>query len=102
MVNNAVSLINEFEIKPGDKGQPWHASNGPVDVTAFASEHNKAPSKSLGAVPALLFKANRIHRAGTPDAYKEQWLVAELNGVFVHLKSLDGRVSVIVADHRLG
>jgi hypothetical protein len=91
----------DFEIEPGGKGEPWHAGNGRVGVTVYASACNTAPGKTLGGVPALIFKDNRIRNACTPAAYREQTLIAELNGVFVHVMQRDGTAHVVVADRRL-
>ncbi len=67
---------------------------------------NERPSKHNGDVPALLFKDNRIHKpmganAESPHPWRSQTLIAELNGVFVHLDERDGNVHVVVADKRL-
>ena len=97
LVNGAA----EFEVEPGAAGRAWHGSNGRIGVTVFPSEDNIDPSKRLGTIPALVFKGNYIHRAGTPLAYREQLCIGELNGVFVHVQDKGGMVHVTVADHRL-
>lgn len=103
-IQHPMPLVNgaaEFEVAPGASGQAWHGSNGRIGVTVFPSEDNTDPSKRLGQVPALVFKGNHIHRAGTPLAYREQLCIGELNGVFVHVQDKGGMVHVTVADHRL-
>ncbi|MFQ6016769.1 MAG: hypothetical protein ACE5KF_01110 [Kiloniellaceae bacterium] len=90
----------EFEIEIGGEAEPWHASNGRVAVTVFPSENGGQPSKMLNGRPALLWKQNAIKNACTPRAVKEQWLIAELDGVFVHVHEKDGQVSVVVAPRR--
>ena len=96
----------DFEITPGDPGEPWHASNGKIGLTVFPSDANTEPSKRLWSAPALLFKNNKIHMpmgkdAAVPFTHRTQVLIAELNGVFLHLIERDGQVAIIVADHRL-
>ena len=96
----------DFEITPGDRGEPWHASNGKIGLTVFPSSANTAPSKRLWGEPALLFKNNKIHmpmgkNAKVPFTHRTQTLIGELNGVFVHLIERDGLVAIVVADHRL-
>ena len=97
----------DFEIEPGKRGQPWHASNGSIGITVFPSEANTDPSKRVGDTPALLFKHNSIHMpmgsaAAVPFSHRTQVLMAELNGVFFHLVERDGTVAIVVADRRLG
>ena len=97
----------DFEIEPGEPGEPWHASNGKIGVTVFPSEANTEPSKRLWEAPALLYKNNKIHMpmgrdAAVPFTHRTQVLMAELNGVFVHLVERDGSVAIVVADRRLG
>ncbi len=92
---------SEFEIKPGAEGEAWTASNGYVGLTVLPSERNEAPSKYLGEVPALAFKDVRIRNACTPEAYREIMLIAELNGVFVHVVERGGAISIVVSDQRL-
>ncbi len=100
-----VEIPNGFEIDvPEDWRAPWSAINGTVGVTVFTA-NAEAPSKTIGETgqPAHLFKNNQIKAAMTPNAYTEQWLVAELNGVFTHVRHdhLTRKVNIVVADHRL-
>ncbi len=97
LVNGAA----EFEVEPGAADQAWHGSNGRIGMTVFPSADNVDPSKRLGPVPALVFKGNHIHRAGTRLAYREQVCIGELNGVFVHVQDKGGMIHVTIADHRL-
>ena len=100
------TLPNEFEIEVPDRaGVPWSASNGTVGVTIFPGEkENPEASKRLAdGRPAHLWKQNMIRAALTPKAYKEQWLIAELNGVFVHINHdhKTGVVAIAIAEERL-
>lgn len=98
-------LPNEFEIEIPDKpGQPWNAANGMVGVTVFTGASPHETSKKLADGRAWhVWKANAIKKAMTPAAYKEQWLIAELNGVFVHIKHdhETGKVNIVIAGERL-
>ena len=87
----------EFTVTPGDM---WTGGNALVGLTVIPSPLNTDPSTRLNDEPAVAFISNakRPFAAGTPQ---DQTLIAELNGVFVHIKTLDGRVYVVVADKRL-
>ncbi len=105
-VTDVGPLPNEFEISVGADGEPWSAVNQAVVVTVMPQGSDRAPpSKLLAGTdrPAHMWKANHIRNAMTPDAYKDQWLIAELDGVFVHIKheADSGLVRVLVAKERL-
>jgi hypothetical protein len=96
--------VNEFEIHlPGDETRNWLASNDRVAVTVIPNEGGDGePSKKLNGEPAYIWKANHLRNVGTPLAYKDQWLVCELDGVFAHLKHEDdGRVRLILSTERI-
>ena len=97
----------DFEVVPGWRDEPWHASNGSIGVTVFSSDKNVEPSKLLDGHPALIWKHNCIHKpmgkgARVPFPHRTQTLIMELNGVFVHVVERDGHVAIVVADERLG
>jgi hypothetical protein len=82
------ALPHEFEIE-GCDGEVQHASNGRIGVTVYPDGRSR------------LRKRNAIKRAGTPQAYKVQWLYAELDGVRVYVKDDGPRVSVVVTKQDL-
>jgi len=77
----------EFEIRRD--GAEQHAAASGIGVSL------------LGDGAGRLFKRNAIKRAGTPQARKVQWLVAELDGVFAYVHAEAGRVSVVVTRREL-
>lgn len=96
---------NEFQITvPDDPAGNWLALNDVIAASVIPTkEGGEEQSKKMAkGQPAYIWKSNAIKKAGTPLAYKEQWLVMELGGVFVHLHHAnDGQMRIIVADHRL-
>lgn len=96
-------LPNEFEIEIGEGDEAWIGGNGAVIMSVIPGESRSPPSKLLNDRPALLWKANHLRNALTPQEYKDQWLIGELDGVFVHLKHdpVTGLVRVIVSKKRL-
>ena len=104
-VHGLPPLPNEFEIPiPSKPGDPWNAGNGVVGLTVFQGLDAQVPSKHLAnGTPWHVWKANEIRQACTPAAHKHQWLVAELNGVFVHVHHdhETGRVAIVIAPKRL-
>lgn len=95
----------DFEIVPStDPGEPWHAQNGMLAVSVWPSRENSDPSTRLrNGCPALLYKNVRLHWPPPEgqEPRRGEVLIAELNGVFVHLKVEECRVRVIVSDGRL-
>jgi hypothetical protein len=98
---------NEFEITvPDDPFGNWLAMNDLIAASVLptqeTSEVERQSKKMVGGQPAHIWKSNAIKKAGTPFAYKEQWLIMELDGVFAHLQHLnDGTVRIIMANKRL-
>ena len=93
----------EFTIEiPREEAAAWHASNGEIGVTLVPSAGVEPTSKNLADGRAVhLFKANYLRKACTPRAYREQWLVGELGGLFVHVGYKEGRPHVVIADRRM-
>ncbi len=105
-VTDVGPLPNEFEISVGADGEPWSAANQAVVVTVIPKGRDRAPpSKLLAGTdrPAHIWKANHIRNAMTPNAYKDQWLIGELDGVFVHVKHdpVTGLVRIVMSKDRL-
>ncbi len=101
--HSAPALDNEFEITVPKPGEPWHGTNGRVGITVHPDLTSEIPnSKHLAdGEPWRMWKANAIKNACTPKAHKVQWLVAELNGVFVHVHDDGGLISIVVSAERL-
>lgn len=87
-----------FEVFPGER--QWAAGNAKVGVTIVASEGNTNPSKRLNNDPALAYVQNEIMPFSTGDLQK-QTMIAELNGIFLHVQIVDGKVCMVMADKRL-
>ncbi|MFQ5954719.1 MAG: hypothetical protein ACE5JZ_06630 [Kiloniellales bacterium] len=81
-------MRQEFEIEGAD-GEVQTASNGRVGVTVYPDGRSR------------MRKRNAIKNAGTPQAYKVQWLYAELDGVRVYVRTEGENVSVIVTKQDL-
>ncbi len=98
---------NEFDITvPEDPFGNWLAMNDLIAASVLptqeTSEVERQSKKMVGGAPAHIWKSNLIKKAGTPLAYKEQWLILELDGVFAHVHHLnDGTVRIIMASKRL-
>ena len=75
-----IPLPREFNIVKGDAGD-WHASNSSIAMTVQGGR---------------LFKRNAIKQAGSPGAFKVQWLVGELDGVRVYVKDTGEAVHLIM------
>ncbi len=78
------------------------ASNGHISVTVLPGDK---PEDTMVHWPSGLCahvqKRNLLKGVGSPNAVKEQWLLAELNGVWVHIKDDEGKVHIVVTDHRM-
>ena len=103
-----LDLPNEFEITIPDAdppGAPWSAVNGLVGISVYPTPGGGPTSlmELADGRRAHMVKSNQIKAAMTENAYKEQWLLSELNGVFVHVRHdhLTGKVAIVVADKRL-
>ncbi len=105
VVHELPDLPNEFNIRiPEKPGEPWAAANGVIGATLFPGTDPEPGSKTLkGGRPWRVWKANEIKKACTPAAYKHQWLILELNGVFVHVHHdhQTGMVNIVMASERL-
>lgn len=95
---NILTEGGEFSVTPGE--EMWTAGNARVGLTVVSSSRNQSPSTRLNDEPALCWISNAMKpfMEGTPQ---EQTLMAELNGVFAHIKVISGRVYVVMADRRL-
>ena len=78
----------------------WTGSNDIVGLTVIASPKNVNPSKRLNDEPALCFVSNEM-KPFVIGAPQDQTLIAELNGVFVHIRTHEEKVFVVVADKRM-
>lgn len=87
-----------FEIQPGN--EIWTAGNAKVGLTVVGSDENTNPTNKLDGRPALCWINNSM-KPFVPGAPQEQVLIAELNGVFCHIKIVDGKVFVVLADNRM-
>ncbi len=85
-------LGREFEIE-GFDGEVQTASNGIVSCTLY-------PADSV----TKMRKRNFIKRAGSPQAYKVQWLYAEIDGVrlYVDLAGQNALLSCRKLNHEIG
>jgi hypothetical protein len=88
----------EFSIRPGHDA--WTGGNARVGLTVISSDDNCAPSKLLNQEPALCWISNAL-KPFQPGSPQEQVMIGELNGVFVHVKVMHGRVHIVMADRRL-
>ena len=79
--------IDEFEIEAAD-GQR-SASNSRVAMTVLPDGEAK------------LFKRNAFKNVGTPDVRKEQWLVAELDGVRAYISDDGERLKIVMSKQDL-
>ena len=92
----------EFECAEPGEDRVCVATNGHVSVTVLPGEDpQETMIKWPSGAKAHVSKRNLLKQVGTPDAYKEQWCLAELNGIWVHIKDDNGQVHIIVTDKRM-
>lgn len=85
---------------------PWEYDPTEVAATVEDREGELQAHGSLSTVivhpgKSKLHKRRAIKKAGTPQAYEVEWMVAHLNGVNVFIHDDEGRVTIMVTDKDL-